>query len=63
MRIAGLPLENAVITIHKYGNTAAANVPIALADAVEEGRVKRDSKVMLVGGASGFRVVVILIVL
>jgi len=53
----------AMITVHKYGNTAAANVPIALADAVEEGRVKRDSKVMLVGGASGFRVVVILIVL
>jgi len=63
MRIGGLPLEKAMITIHKYGNTAAASVPMALADAVEEGRVKRDSKIMLVGGASGFSVGVIMVVL
>lgn len=63
MRIAGVPIEKAMITIHKYGNTAAASVPMALADAVEEGRVGRDSKIMLVGGASGFSVGVILLVL
>lgn len=63
MRIGGVPLEKAMITIHKYGNTAAASVPMALADAVEEGRVKRGSKIMLVGGASGFSVGVILLVL
>jgi len=63
MRIGGVPIEKAMITIHKYGNTAAASVPMALADAVEEGRVGRDSKIMLVGGASGFSVGVILLVL
>jgi len=63
MRIGGVPVEKAMITVDKYGNTAAASVPMALADAVEEGRVKRDSKVVLVGGASGFSAGVILIVL
>jgi len=62
MKIVGLPLEKAIITIRKYGNTAAASVPMALAHAVEEGRVKRDSKVMLVGGASRFSVGVIMAV-
>lgn len=63
MRIVGFPLEKAMITLDKYGNTAAASVPMALAEAVEEGRVKQDSKIMLVGGASGFSVGVIMLVL
>ena len=29
-----LPLEQFVITIHKYGNTSAASIPVALAEAV-----------------------------
>jgi 3-oxoacyl-(acyl-carrier-protein) synthase III len=63
MRIVGLPLEKAMITLDKYGNSAAASIPMALADAVEEGRVKTGSKVMLVGGASGFSVGVVMVVL
>lgn len=63
MRIVGLPVEKAMITVDKYGNTAAASIPLALADAVKEGRVKQGSKVMLVGGASGFSVGVITVVL
>jgi 3-oxoacyl-(acyl-carrier-protein) synthase III len=62
MRIVGLPLEKAMITLDKYGNTAAASVPMALAEAVENGRVKRGSKVMMVGGASGFSVGVVMVV-
>ena len=63
MKIVGLPVEKAMITVNKYGNTAAASIPIALADAVEEGRVKENSNVALVGGASGFSVGVITVVL
>jgi 3-oxoacyl-[acyl-carrier-protein] synthase-3 len=63
MKIVGLPIEKAMITVNKYGNTAAASVPIAFADAVEEGRVGPDSRVMLVGGASGFSVGVVMAVL
>jgi len=63
MKIVGLPVENAVITVNKYGNTAAASIPLALADAIEEDRAKEGSKIMLVGGASGFSVGVITVVL
>jgi 3-oxoacyl-[acyl-carrier-protein] synthase-3 len=63
MKIVDLPIEKAMITVDKYGNTAAASVPIALADAVEEGKVGQGSKVLLVGGASGFSVGVVMAVL
>lgn len=63
LRIAGLPLGKAVYTITKYGNTAAASIPIALSDAMDENRVNRGSKILLVGGASGFSVGVVTAVL
>lgn len=62
MKIVGVPMEKAMVTVNKYGNTAAASVPIAFADAVEEGRIGQRSKVMLVGGASGFSVGVVMVV-
>ncbi len=63
MKIGGMPLEKTMYTITKYGNTAAASIPIALAEAVEENKVKSGSKIVLVGGASGFSVGVITLVL
>ena len=63
MRIIGIPLEKAMYTVTKYGNTAAASIPIALVEALEEGRAKPGSKIMLVGGASGFSVGVMTVVL
>ncbi len=39
-RMMGIPLEKFFINIHKYGNTSAASVPIALVEAIEEGRIK-----------------------
>lgn len=38
------------------GNQAAASIPVALAQAVETGRVRRGSRVLLIGGAAGFTV-------
>ncbi len=63
MRIVNMPIEKAMITVNKYGNTAAASIPLALADALEEGKAKSGSKIMLVGGASGFSVGIITVVL
>tara|TARA_B100001059_G_scaffold107458_2_gene107176 strand:+ start:2374 stop:3381 length:1008 start_codon:yes stop_codon:yes gene_type:complete len=40
--------------IMRYGNTTAASIPIALTEAWEEGRVKKDSKVILAAFGSGF---------
>ena len=36
----GLPMEKVVINVDRYGNTSAASIPIALDEAVREGRVK-----------------------
>lgn len=39
-RMMGLPLEKFFINIHKYGNTSAASVPLALVEAIQEGRIQ-----------------------
>jgi len=61
--LSGFPLEKCMLTLIKYGNTAAASMPIALVEAVETGRAKEGSKVLMVGGASGFSAGVLAIVL
>ncbi len=40
--------------IHRYGNTTAASIPIALTEAVEEGRIKDGDLVVLAAFGSGF---------
>lgn len=50
----GLPDEKIISNIHKYGNTTAASIPIALHEAVEDGRIKRGSLVCLTAFGSGF---------
>jgi len=42
-----LPMEKVVITLNKYGNTSAASVPMALDEAVRDGRIKDGSLVIL----------------
>jgi 3-oxoacyl-[acyl-carrier-protein] synthase-3 len=41
------------VNVHKYGNTSAASIPIALVEAVEEGRLKPDDKVALISFGAG----------
>jgi 3-oxoacyl-(acyl-carrier-protein) synthase III len=62
-KVIKLPLDKVMITLDRYGNTAAASIPIALAEAMESGRIGRGSRVMLVGGASGFSAGAITLVL
>jgi 3-oxoacyl-[acyl-carrier-protein] synthase-3 len=40
--------------IMHYGNTTAASVPIALSEAVQEGKIKKGDKVVLAAFGSGF---------
>jgi 3-oxoacyl-[acyl-carrier-protein] synthase-3 len=47
----GLPVEKVLLNLDRYGNTSAASIPIALDEAVREGRIKDGSLVML--GAFG----------
>jgi len=50
----GLRDDQVVSNIQKYGNTTAASIPIALHEAVEEGRVKRGDLVVFAAFGSGF---------
>ena len=47
----GLPLEKVMLNLDRYGNTSAASIPIALDEAVQQGRIRDGSLVML--GAFG----------
>jgi 3-oxoacyl-[acyl-carrier-protein] synthase III len=38
-KYAGIPMEKVMVTVHKYGNMSSATVPVALVEALEEGRV------------------------
>lgn len=48
-----LPVEKMSKTIHKYGNTSAASIPISLVEDVEEGRINDDDVVVMVGFGGG----------
>ena len=48
-----LPEEKCMINLDKYGNVSAASIPIALAEAVEQGRVNEGDTLMLVGFGGG----------
>ncbi|AUI88235.1 3-oxoacyl-ACP synthase [Vibrio azureus] len=51
--LTGIDEEKAFINIHKYGNTSAATVPIALCEALEEGRVKPGGNLLLAAFGAG----------
>ena len=50
----GIEFAKNVITLDRYGNTAAASIPIALNEAFEAKRLSAGMKILLVGGAAGF---------
>ncbi|HWA59516.1 MAG TPA: beta-ketoacyl-ACP synthase III [Gemmatimonadales bacterium] len=53
-RHAGIPEEKVVVTVDKFGNTSAASIPMALADAVRTGRLTPGKVVLLVAFGAGF---------
>jgi 3-oxoacyl-[acyl-carrier-protein] synthase III len=57
----GLDPARVVINIEKYGNTTAATIPLALADAIADGRLRRGSLVMLTSVGAGFTVGAVLL--
>ena len=48
-----IPMESFFVNIHKYGNTSAASIPIALDEMLEEETMKPNDKVILVGFGAG----------
>jgi 3-oxoacyl-[acyl-carrier-protein] synthase III len=49
-----LPMDRMYTNVQKYGNTSAASVPIALAEAVNEGRLEVGDNVTIVAFGAGF---------
>jgi 3-oxoacyl-[acyl-carrier-protein] synthase-3 len=49
----GLPPEKFFVNVERYGNTSAASIPIALCEAVAQGRVHPGDKLVLVGFGAG----------
>ncbi len=49
----GFPMEKVMVNIDKYGNTSAASIPLALVEALEQGRVKPGDTIVMVGFGAG----------
>lgn len=48
-----LPEEKLSKTVHKYGNTSAASIPISLVEELETGKIKEDDVLVMVGFGGG----------
>ena len=50
---AGIPMERCFVNVQRYGNMSSATVPVALVEALEEGRVKPGCNLLLTGFGAG----------
>ena len=50
----GIAPEKVITTVAKHGNTSAASIPLALASAVTQGKIKRGDLIMLEAMGGGF---------
>jgi 3-oxoacyl-[acyl-carrier-protein] synthase-3 len=53
IRRLGVSPEKVMVNVDRYGNTSAASIPLALCDALEEGRLESGDHVVLVGFGAG----------
>ncbi|MBW7934009.1 MAG: ketoacyl-ACP synthase III [Gemmatimonadaceae bacterium] len=60
-KYAGVPMDRVMLTVQKYGNMSAATVPVALVEALEEGRVRPGATLLMpaFGGGLTFCSVVV----
>jgi 3-oxoacyl-[acyl-carrier-protein] synthase-3 len=52
-KFLGIGEDKVFTNLDKYGNTSAASVPIALCEAIEQGKVKTHDKIVMVGFGAG----------
>jgi len=50
----GVDRSKVIVSVDRHGNTSAASVPLALDEAVRDGRIQRGQKVLLEGVGGGF---------
>jgi 3-oxoacyl-[acyl-carrier-protein] synthase III len=51
---AGIPMSKVMVNVDRYGNTSSASIPLALEQAVTEGRVAPGAVILLVAFGAGF---------
>lgn len=49
----GVDMDRVYVNVHKYGNTSAASIPVALYEAVQEGRIRKGDNIVIVGFGAG----------
>jgi 3-oxoacyl-[acyl-carrier-protein] synthase-3 len=49
----GIPEERTVIDVDRYGNTSSGSIPLALADAKADGRLRAGQLVLMTGMGAG----------
>jgi len=49
-----MSMDHVVVTVHEHGNTSAASIPLALDEAVRDGRIQRGETLMLEAFGGGF---------
>jgi len=55
-KYAGIPMSRVHLTVQKYGNMSAATVPVALVEALEEGRIQPQAKLLMPAFGAGLTV-------
>lgn len=53
IRNLDIPLERCVINLDRYGNTSTASIPIAACEAIQDGRVAANDRIVFVGFGAG----------
>jgi 3-oxoacyl-[acyl-carrier-protein] synthase-3 len=53
---SGIPMDKVMLTVQRYGNMSAATVPVALNEALEEGRVKPGALILMPAFGAGLTV-------
>jgi 3-oxoacyl-[acyl-carrier-protein] synthase-3 len=52
-RKLGFPQEKTIVNVNRYGNTSSGSIPLALADAADDGRLEPGKLVLLTGMGAG----------
>jgi 3-oxoacyl-[acyl-carrier-protein] synthase-3 len=52
-RKLGVPKERVVVNVDRYGNTSSGSIPLALADAVGDGRLEQGKLLLMTGMGAG----------
>ena len=52
-RKLGIPSERVVVNVDRYGNTSSGSIPLALADAAADGRLRPGQLVLMTGMGAG----------